>query len=92
MSLVTFDAGPMRTERQEITPYELAAGFDSGSHAHPAEETVYVLSGRIRVTLGGESYEVEARAGSFHPSGVEHAVEALEDSKVVSFKNVVEED
>lgn len=81
----------MRSEKQEITRAFFRAGEGAHEHAHPEEQTFYVVSGRLRVTLRGEEpYEVAAGQCSFHPSNVPHRVEALEDTVAISFKNLVD--
>lgn len=84
--------GPvLRSEKQEVTKVFFKAGEGAHKHHHPEEQTFYILSGRLRVTLGDdEPYEVGPDEGSFHPSNVPHKVEALEDTYAVSFKNVVD--
>lgn len=84
--------GPvLRSEKQEVTKVFFDKGEGAKEHHHPEEQTFYVVEGRLRVTLGGaKPYEVGPGEGSFHPSNVPHFVEALEDSVVISFKNVVD--
>ena len=88
-------AGPvMRSGKQEISVVRFPKGKGADGHQHPEEQTFYILEGHLRVTLGeGDDavvYEVLPGEGSFHPSNVVHAVEALEDTRAVSFKNVVD--
>lgn len=84
--------GPvLRSEKQEVTKVFFKAGEGATQHSHPEEQTFYVLEGRLRVTIGDEEpYEVGPNEGSFHPSNAPHAVEALEDTVAISFKNVVD--
>lgn len=84
--------GPvLRSEKQEVAKVYFNKGEGAHEHSHPEEQTFYVLSGRLRVTLGGaEPYEVAPGEGSFHPSNVPHKVEALEDTVAISFKNLVD--
>ena len=84
--------GPvLRSAKQEVAKVYFKRGEGAHKHAHPEEQTFYVLSGRLRVTLGDdEPYEVEPGQGSFHPSNVPHIVEAVEDTTAISFKNVVD--
>lgn len=87
--------GPvMRSHKQEISVVSVDRGKGADPHRHPEEQTLYVLTGRLRVTLGddedAEIYEAGPGEGSFHPANVLHGVVALEDTRVVSFKNVVD--
>lgn len=105
MSLVTFESdsdhlvteryssarGPvLRSERSEIVKALFPKGEGAEEHAHPEEQTIYVLSGKMQMTVGGETYIVEPGQASFHPSNVPHGALALEDSYVLSFKVLVD--
>lgn len=79
----------LRSDRIEVTKIRFAKGFGAQIHQHPEEQVLYLLDGRLRVTCGGETYDVRAGEGTFHPSNVPHGVEALEDTVAVSFKNLV---
>jgi quercetin dioxygenase-like cupin family protein len=82
--------GPvLRSERLEVTRISFVTGKGAREHAHPEEQFVYVLSGRLRVTCAGTSYELGAGEATFNPADVPHAVMALEDTTALSFKNLV---
>lgn len=82
--------GPvLRSEKIEVAKIYFAKGEGAKLHAHPEEQVIYVLRGRLEVTLGDERYIVEAGQASYHPSNVPHAVVALEDTEALSFKNIV---
>jgi quercetin dioxygenase-like cupin family protein len=104
MPHVTFDAdgenlvsgsystgtGPVkRSEKMEVTKISFAKGYGADPHQHPEEQVMYVLSGRLQVTCGDETYVVEPGEATFNPSNVPHAVMALEDVTALSFKNQV---
>jgi len=83
--------GPvLRSERIEVTKAVFDAGKGAKTHAHPEEQVFYIVKGRLRVTCAGETYEVGAGEGSYHPPNAEHTVEALEDTVAISFKNLVD--
>jgi quercetin dioxygenase-like cupin family protein len=83
--------GPVwRSEKLEVAKIFFAKGEGAERHAHPEEQVIYVLRGRLQVTLGEERYIVEAGQASYHPSNVPHEVLALEDTEAISFKNVVD--
>jgi len=48
-----------------------------------------VVSGRMRITVGGETYEVGPSAVGFHPSNVLHEALAVENTVAISFKNIL---
>lgn len=80
--------GPViRTPYVEVRKNFYPAKLVAGPHEHPEEQFLYVLSGRAHVTLGDQTYVVGPGEGSFHPSGVAHRVEILEDLTALSFKN-----
>jgi quercetin dioxygenase-like cupin family protein len=82
--------GPvLRSEHMEVTKISFVKDRGAHSHSHPEEQVMYVLSGRLRVTCGEETYEVAPGEATFNPSGVPHQVMALEDTTALSFKNQV---
>lgn len=74
---------------QEMLMMELAyaAGAGSRPHRHDHESHCYLVSGRIRATVAGESWEMGPGDACMHPTGVVHAMEAIEDSVVVEIKS-----
>jgi quercetin dioxygenase-like cupin family protein len=69
-------------------------GFEKGTgaveHAHPQEQVMYVMSGKLRVTMEGETAELTPGMAFHALPDVPHKVEAVEDTKVISVKNTVE--
>ncbi|OJX68407.1 MAG: LuxR family transcriptional regulator [Micrococcales bacterium 73-13] len=64
------------------TAMALLAGGELGEHASPPEATLQVLSGRVRLSGAGRSWEVAA--GELLPIPPErHSLAALEDSVVL---------
>jgi mannose-6-phosphate isomerase-like protein (cupin superfamily) len=61
---------------------ELDPGRRLPSHTDSAEETIAVVSGRARVTVGEECCEVGAGGLGLVPSGVPHAVESVGDERL----------
>jgi quercetin dioxygenase-like cupin family protein len=76
----------LRSEHFEAIRLRFEKGKGAQPHSHPEEQLAFVLSGRLKVTAGGETYEVGPGQATFNPSGIEHGVEALEDTEVLSFK------
>jgi quercetin dioxygenase-like cupin family protein len=82
--------GPvLRSDNLEVTKISFGAGEGAETHQHEEEQVMYVLSGRLRVTVGDDTFEVAEGEASFHPSNVPHAVHALEDTVGLSLKNQV---
>lgn len=87
--------GPvLRSDRTEVARIFFAEGTGSQQHSHPEEQVVFVEEGRIQVSLGDDgaedTYVVEPGQASFHPRNVPHRMVALKDSRVVSFKALID--
>jgi len=54
-------------------------------HSHPHEQATYLVSGRLRFTLDGETKEIGPRDAAYCGPNQTHAVTALEDSLVMDF-------
>lgn len=76
----------LRSEHFEVTKIRFPKGKGAELHSHPEEQLSFVVSGRLRVTADGEVYEVGPGQATFNPSNIEHGVEALEDTVVLSLK------
>lgn len=57
----------------------IAAGLSTPEHSHPHAQVSYVLSGRIRVTIGGQTAELTAGGSFIVPPHVTHGAVALTD-------------
>jgi quercetin dioxygenase-like cupin family protein len=79
-------------ERTLLTEFRLEQGSQLPSHAHPQEQTGYLIAGRIRVFVGDEVYEVEPGDSWCVPGNVEHRAEILEDSVAIEVFSPVRED
>ena len=63
-------------------------GLVDPEHAHPDHESIcYLVSGRMRVVIEGESFIAEPGDVWLHPPGVLHYHEALEDSVQIEIKS-----
>jgi len=58
----------------------LARGAIVPEHAHHNEQITYILEGKLRFTIGGETIDVGAGEVLTIPSHVPHEAEALEDT------------
>ena len=82
--------GPVVRGRSiELMKMHWRAGESAREHQHAEEQAIYVISGRMRMTVGGEIYEVGPGEVSYHPSNVLHGAVAVEDTVAISFKNLV---
>jgi quercetin dioxygenase-like cupin family protein len=79
-----------RAEGALLVLIEMKKGFvnsiDGSGHAHPQHESIgYVLSGRLRMRIGAEEHVLVPGYSWFHPRGVPHLTEALEDTRALEF-------
>jgi quercetin dioxygenase-like cupin family protein len=83
--------GPLLAgEHLESGLFRFKANEGAVEHAHPSEQVMYVISGKLRVRFGEEIGEIGPGQAFLAPSNVPHQVTALEDSVVFSCKNLGE--
>ena len=75
-----------------FTEFRLKRGSLLPRHAHPQEQTGYLISGRIRLTIGEETFEVEPGDSWCVPGNMEHQAEILADSVAVEVFSPIRED
>ena len=76
-------------EQVELGVLRFKAGEGAKEHAHPHEQVLLVLSGRVRMTIDGKVHELGPRDVAHMPPNVPHSLSAIEDSEVVSCKGIV---
>jgi quercetin dioxygenase-like cupin family protein len=76
-------------ERIEVGRLRFEANEGAVEHAHPQEQVMIVISGRLRVELEGVAGELGPGEGFHALPGVPHKVTALEDTVVLSCKDVI---
>lgn len=78
-------------ERIEVGRLHFDANEGAVEHAHPQEQVMIVISGRLQVDIPseGESGELGPGEGFHAPPNVSHRVTALDDTVVISCKDVV---
>ncbi|WP_321417888.1 cupin domain-containing protein [uncultured Methanomethylovorans sp.] len=70
-------------EHTLMTEFRLNKGSILPSHEHIHEQTGYLVSGRMILSIGNESYEVVPGDSWNIPGGVLHCAEILEDSVAI---------
>ncbi len=75
-----------------MSEFILREGSSIPPHRHPHEQTGYLASGALLLTVGGERLRAEAGDSWCIAGDVEHGVEALEDSVAVEVFSPVRED
>jgi len=75
-----------------MTEFLLQQGSQLPRHSHPHEQTGYLVKGRMRLTIGTETFDVGPGDTWCVPGDVEHGAEILENSVAVEVFAPVRED
>ena len=75
-----------------MTEFRLTAGAVLPRHAHPHEQTGYLVSGRLHLYLGEEERDAAPGDSWCIPGGVEHGADVLEDAVALEVFSPVRED
>jgi quercetin dioxygenase-like cupin family protein len=79
-------------ERTLMTEFVLGRGSTLPAHSHPYEQTGYLVTGRIRLRIGGQEHDAGPGDSWCIPSGVQHGAQILDDSVAVEVFAPVRED
>jgi len=79
-------------EKTLFTEFRLNKGNKLPRHSHPNEQTGYLVSGRVRLSIGEETFEAEPGDSWCIPSDVEHGAEILANSIAIEIFSPVRED
>ena len=79
-------------EKTLLAEFHLKKGAAIPLHGHLYEQTGFMVSGKMRFTIGAEQFECEPGDTWCIPEDVPHGVEVLEDSVVVEVFSPVRED
>jgi quercetin dioxygenase-like cupin family protein len=79
-------------ERTLSTEYRMKAGSELPAHSHPHEQTGYLVSGHIRLTIGDEQFDVTPGGSWCIPGNVVHKADILEDALAIEIFSPVRED
>jgi len=77
----------MKGEEMTFLEIRYAPGVGAPLHTHSHESIAYVVSGRVKSTVGTEEFIMGPGDVCRHPRGVLHGLEALEESVVVEIKS-----
>lgn len=75
-----------------MTEFLLKKGKVLPFHKHPQEQTGYLVSGRIKLNIGGDEYDAGPGDNWVIPGGTEHGADIVEDSVAVEVFAPVRED
>ena len=79
-------------EKTLLAEFRLAKGALVPAHQHPHEQTGYLVSGRLELTIGGESHLVTPGGSWCIAGNVTHSAVALEDAVAVEAFSPVRND
>lgn len=79
-------------EKTLMTEFVLSKGSTLPRHAHPHEQTGYLVRGRIRLSIGEETHDVAPGDSWCIGGDVEHGAEIVEDSVAIEVFSPVRED
>jgi quercetin dioxygenase-like cupin family protein len=79
-------------DRLMLVEHHMEASWAGARHAHPHDQLVYIISGRLRFSAGPEVFEVKAGDSFVVKGGVEHQAWALEPAVVLDVFTPYRED
>lgn len=75
-----------------MTEFSLKKGKTLPFHKHPQEQTGYLVSGHIMLTIDGEKYDMKPGDSWAIPGNVEHGADILDDSIAIEVFSPVRTD
>jgi len=82
----------VHTPAMMLVRHTMKQGWQGAAHAHPHEQLVYVISGRIAATVEGAALEAAAGDSFIVASNAQHQASALEPSVVLDVFTPARED
>jgi quercetin dioxygenase-like cupin family protein len=79
-------------DKTHLAEFHRAKGTVIPEHAHPQEQTGYLVSGRLTFRIEDETFEVRPLDGWNIGGGIPHGVDTLEDSVVIEVFSPPRED
>jgi quercetin dioxygenase-like cupin family protein len=79
-------------QRTLATEFRMQKGSTLPLHQHPYEQTGYLVSGRMRMTIDGEQLDATAGASWCIPAEALHGAEIIEDSVAIEIFSPVRPD
>lgn len=75
-----------------ICEFTFDAGVDIPSHAHHHEQVGYVVKGRVKMTIDGQSFDLKSGDSYCAPSNIPHGALTLEPTIIIDTFNPPRED
>ncbi|MFC2009043.1 cupin domain-containing protein [Chloroflexota bacterium] len=79
-------------ERMNMVENRITAGAVHELHSHPYEQCGYLISGKTRLTIENERFDVEPGDSWCIPADVMHQMEIFEDSVIVELFSPIREE
>lgn len=79
-------------ENTLMAEFMLRKGCTLPRHAHPHEQTGYLVKGHIRLSIGADVHDVWPGDSWCIPGGVEHMADLVEDSVAIEVFSPVRKD
>jgi quercetin dioxygenase-like cupin family protein len=79
-------------ERTLLAEFRLTRGSVLPHHSHPHEQTGYLVSGRLRLSIDSEEFDVRPGDGWCIPADATHGATVLEDAVAIEVFAPVRED
>jgi len=79
-------------EKTSLSEFNFEKGALVPAHKHPHEQTGYVISGRLMITIGSKRFEAGPGDSWNIASNVEHSAEILEDTVLIEVFSPARED
>lgn len=77
----------LKGEQMTLLEIHYEQGGTAPLHTHSHESLIYVVTGRVKTTIGDESFVLGPGDVARHPRGVLHTVEALLESTIIEVKS-----
>jgi quercetin dioxygenase-like cupin family protein len=75
-----------------MTEFRLTKDAILPRHSHPHEQTGYLISGKIKLHIGSETYDCDPGDSWCIPGDMEHGADVLEDAIAIEVFSPVRED
>ncbi len=79
-------------EKTLLVEFHLKSGSSLPRHSHPYEQTGYLVSGHMRLSIGAETFDVQPGDSWCIPVNVEHGAEIVADAVAAEVFSPVRED
>lgn len=79
-------------EKSMVTKMNYIVGNYATTHTHPHEQSGYVISGKYRMVVDNQEYELTAGDSYSVPGNVPHSFEVLEGGEVIDVFTPIRED